>query len=98
VNAHDNNVASLVEFSTTAEIREVWRLIDESLRTRAKSVLEVNSKTVDGRTTAGIVLSSPEEKHAYIAACRDAIAIKEGSAGTSHDRIQNDFSDGRVWV
>ena len=98
VNAHDNNVASLVEFSTTAEIREVWRLIDESLRTRAKSVLEVNSKTVDGRSTAGIALSTPEEKHAYIAACREAIAIKEGRAGTAHDRIQNDFSDGRVWV
>lgn len=98
MNAHDNNVASLVEFSTTAEILEIWRLIDESLRTRAKGILEVNSKTVDGRTTTGIVLSTVEEKHAYIAACRDAIAIKDDKAAPSNPRIQNDFSEGRVWV
>ena len=98
MNAHDNNVASLVEFSTTAEIREIWRQIDESLRIRAKGVLEVNTKTVDGRTTAGIVLSTVEEKHAYIAACREALAIKEDKASAVNSRILNDFSDGRVWV
>jgi hypothetical protein len=98
VNPHANNVASLIEFRTRSEIRVIWQQIDASLQARATETVTINSKTVDGRTTSAIVLSTPEEKHAYIAACRDAIAQIDGQPPVSNPRIQNDFSEGQVLV
>ena len=95
---HDNTVAGLIEFCSATEIRQRWQQIDASLAARATEKLTINSKTVDGRTTSAIELSTPAEKHAYIAACRDALAQLAGKPSSSGRATQNDFSDGPVLV
>lgn len=98
VDTHDNIVAGLVEFYTRNEIRAQWQQVHLSLQQRARETVTINSKTVDGRTTSSISLSTPEEKHAYIAACRDAIAQLDGLAIATGQKALVDFSEGPVLV
>lgn len=98
MDAHDNIVAGLVEFYTAPEIRRQWEQVHASLGQRARETVTVVGKTVDGRTTTAASLSTPEEKHAYIAACRDALARIEGRPATTGAPTQNDFSGAAVLV
>jgi hypothetical protein len=98
VDAHDNIVSGLVEFYTRSEIQSQWQQVHASLLERAGDTVTVNSKTIDGRTTSAISLSSVEEKHAYIAACRDAIARIDGEASATGRSTLNDFSRSPVLV
>jgi ABC-type microcin C transport system duplicated ATPase subunit YejF len=98
VDPHDNIVAGLVEFYTRAEIQAQWRDVHASLLQRAGETVTIVAKSVDGRTTTGVTLSTPEEKHAYIAACRDAIARIDGDPAASARRNLTDFREGPVLV
>jgi hypothetical protein len=98
VDAHDNIVAGLVEFYTPSEISAQWQQVHTSLLQRASETVTINSKTIDGRTTSAISLTGAEEKHAYIAACRDALAQIAGTAPTSGRPTLTDFSEGPVLV
>ena len=98
MDAHDNIVSGLVEFYTRSEIVSQWRAVHESLSQRAGETVTINSKTQDGRTTSAISLSTPAEKHAYIAACRDALARIDGTAPATGQRTVDDHSGGPVFV
>lgn len=98
MDTHDNIVSGLVEFYTRTEIRAQWQQVHESLSQRASETVTINSKTVDGRTTSAITLAGAEEKHAYIAACRDAIAQIDGKPAATERRTIDDHSGGPVFV
>jgi len=98
VDHHANTVAGLVEFYTRAEIRSQWLQVQQSLHERARETVTITSKTVDGRTTSAVGLSTLEEKHAFIAACRDAIAQIDGKAPETSQRTVDDHSGGPVMV
>lgn len=98
MDTHDNIVAGLVEFYTRQEIQAQWREVHASLLQRASETVTITTKSTDGRVTSGVTLSTPEEKHAYIAACRDAIAQIDGQAAASGRRLLSDFREGQVLV
>lgn len=95
---HENIVAGLVQFYTAVEIRSQWQQVHESLSQRATETVTITSKTVDGRTTSAAVLSTPQEKHDYIAACRDALAQLAGEAPATGRPTLNDHRGGPVLV
>lgn len=98
MDAHENLVAGLVEFYTRQEIRDQWSQVHASLLQRSRETVTIATKSVDGRTTSAIRLSTPEEKHAYIAACRAALAQLDGEASTEGRPLLNDFRGGPVLV
>lgn len=98
MDAHENIVEGLITFYSVTEIRSQWQQVHASLGQRARETVTITSKTVDGRTTSAATLSTPEEKHAYIAACRDALARLEGAAPATGRPNLNDHSGGLVLV
>jgi hypothetical protein len=98
VNAHENIVAGLIEFYSESEIRSQWQQVHASLLQRANETVTITSKTVDGRTTSGVIGATPAEKNAYIAACRDALAQIAETAPPSGRTTLTDYSDSPVLV
>lgn len=98
MDTHDNIVSGLVEFYTRAEILSQWQTVHASLLQRASETVTITTKSADGRTTSGVTLSGTAEKHAYIAACRDAIAQIDGEVSTADRRTLEDFRGGPVLV
>ena len=98
MDTHDNIVTGLVEFYTREQIHAQWQQVHESLLQRASETVTITTKSADGRVTSGVTLSGPEEKHAYIAACRDAIARIDGEVSTADRRTLEDFRGGPVLV
>lgn len=98
MDTHDNIVSGLIEFYTRPEIVAQWQQVHQSLLQRSSETVTITSKSADGRVTSGVTLSTPDEKHAYIAACRDAIAQIDGEAIATGRKALTDFSEGPVLV
>lgn len=80
-------IDSLAEFYTSEEIRAIWKQILDATTSRAQLPIHINSRSRDGASSAGIVLSSIAECTAFMAACKAAIARLEGTTSVNADTL-----------
>lgn len=89
-------VEALAESYTLESLREARTQVALNLASRAARSLEVNLKTIDGRTTSAIVVSTYQEKLDFLTAARAAIARLDTDGHLSGGGVKTDFSQSYV--
>lgn len=72
-------------------LKEARTAVALALATGAKNLLEINLKRADGRETSAIVVTTYQERMAFLAAAKTLIDRAEGR-GAANSGIKTDFS------
>lgn len=90
-------VQSLKEFYSVTEIRQFWKQAADALMSGMTTMIVINQTGFEGQTSAGIQLSTQEEKASFITACKMAINQLNGVSGVDPSSLGSPVSfAGRV--
>ncbi|MFK5923262.1 MAG: hypothetical protein QM496_13880 [Verrucomicrobiota bacterium] len=85
-------IEALAEAYDLAGLKAARAAVAINLATKAGRTIEINMKSVDGRETSGISVTTYDEKINFLSAVRAAIARKEGKDLPESSGIKSDFS------
>lgn len=65
--------AYLAAFYDVEGIRTIWKQIGDALMARGQLPIQINQRSRDGGSSAGILVSTPAEATGYMNACQAAL-------------------------
>lgn len=91
-------IASLVEFYTVVQIRDLWRQAAEAMMSKQTVNIHLSGTSFEAQSGTGIPLNTSLEQATFISACKAAIAQLEGNTAVPVSQLGTgvDFSQRAV--